>query len=170
MQGRCRGFSLFELLVVILIVGLTVSATTLSIRTEGPEDAIRLEALRFNQLVELLLEEAILRGEDFGIEFKPRSYRFVRFREGKWITIDNDKLLRPREMPQDIELDLAVEQTDIIIRESEDDAEASKPQVFVLSSGEITPEFSVAFFIPTNVTRYVVTGRFDGKHYAELED
>ncbi len=172
-----RGFSLFELMVVIVIVGLMFSFTTLNLRPDTPEELIRDEARRFNQLLGLLLDEAVLRGEDFGIEFKPRSYQFARLdNENRWVAVDNDRILRPRELPDEMEIDLTVEQTEIVLQQAtsteitETEIEVLEPQVFALSSGEFTPEFSAAFFYPTLAERYLVTGRFDGQHNAKAED
>lgn len=169
-----RGFSLLELMVVIVIVAMLFTFVTLSIRNESPEDQIKEEALRFNRLLQLLIEESILKGEDYGIEFSPTEYRFLYLNEdSQWAPIEKDKLYRLRELPQDMELELAVEQTDIVIAAKEDDSLGSKkikPQVFILSSGEITPEFELQFTIPTVTSRYIVSGAFDGKHIAELTE
>ena len=64
-----RGFTLIELLVVIVIVAILFTYTTLAIRGNSPEDAIKEEAHRLERLIELALEESILRGEEYGIEF-----------------------------------------------------------------------------------------------------
>ena len=70
-----------------------------------------------------------------------------------------------------MELELAVEDTSIVFGDDsagEDDSESLKPQVFVLSSGEITPEFELQFFYPMLLTRYAVRASFDGKHSTAL--
>jgi len=165
------GFSLLELMVVIVIVAMLFTFTALSIRSDSPEDLIKQEALRFNRLLQLLMEESILKGEDYGIEFGPTEYRFLQLdEENGWTPIEKDKLYRLRELPQEMELELAVEQTDIVIANSAGGLgeEKIKPQVFILSSGEITPEFELQFTIPTVTSRYIVRGSFDGKHVAEL--
>lgn len=166
-----RGFTLLELMVVIVIVAMLFTFVALSIRTQDPVEGIKQEALRFNRLVQLLLEEAILKGEDYGIEFGINEYRFTRLENNIWTVISDDRILRLRELPQDMELDLALEQTDVVIDQpdEEDEDDNINPQVFILSSGEITPEFSVQFYIPTIATRYRVSGTFDGRHFAEIE-
>jgi hypothetical protein len=42
--------------------------------------------------------------------------------------------------------------------------------VFLLSSGEITPEFSVRLVMPGVETSYVVWGTINGEHKAEISD
>ncbi len=170
-----HGFTLLELMVVVVIAALLFTFVALSINPNTAEDNLKLEARRFNHLLQLLLDEAILKGEDYGIEFAPREYRFLRLQQNKWTPIENDKILRKRELPEEMEMELAVENTDIVIDKTgidgeKDDRDAIKPQVFVLSSGEITPEFELQFYYPTLATRYAVRAQFDGKHnIAQLE-
>ena len=72
-----KGFSLLELLVVIVIISILFTFTTLAIRGTSPEELLQTEALRLDRLLQLALEEAILKGEEYGVEFKPGSYRFL---------------------------------------------------------------------------------------------
>lgn len=151
---------------VVVIAALLFSFVTLGINTNATQDNMKDEALRFNRLLQLLLEEAVLKGEDYGIEITPREYRFLRLENNRWLPIENDRILRQRSLPEEMELELAVEDTDIVIERGDDDDKqnAIKPQVFILSSGEITPEFELQFYYPAITERYSVTARFDGRH------
>lgn len=177
--SRAHGFTLLELLIVIVIVAILFSFVSLNIRSTTPEDIIKEEANRLQRLIQLVLEEAVLKNQEYGLEFKANSYRFLVYNESQWQTINGDKLLRQRELPEDMEIELAIEQTDIIIgdttetsdEESEDDEkEKAKPQVFLLSSEEITPEFSARFSLRGIETSYIVTGYIDGKQEVKLSD
>ena len=173
---RCHfqhGFTLLELMVVVVIAALLFTFVALSINPNTAEDNLKQEALRFNRLLQLLLEEAVLKGEDYGIEFAPREYRFLRLEQNQWTPIENDKILRKRKLPEEMEMDLAVENTSIVIDNTgidgeKDNRDAIKPQVFVLSSGEITPELELQLYYPTLATRYAVRAQFDGKHSTTL--
>ncbi len=166
-----KGFTLLELMVVIVIVAMLFTFVALTIRTTAPEDLIKQEALRFDRLLQLILEESVLKNADYGIEFGTDGYRFLQYDDDKWSPITGDRVLRTRTLSNDMELELALEATDIEIHpvdpatiENKDDI---KPQIYILSSSEITPEFELQFFIPTVSTRYRVTGEFNGKHHAE---
>ncbi len=164
---RQRGFTLLELMVVVVIAALLFAFVALSLNPQSAEDHLKQEALRFHRLLQLLLDEAVLKGEDYGIEIAMREYRFLRLTNNRWTPIEGDKVLRQRELPQEMEMELAVENTDIIIDtgtqdDDEDKRERIKPQVFILSSGEITPEFSLQFYYPTLPDRYQVNASFDG--------
>ena len=185
-----QGFSLLELLVVIVIISILFTFTTLAIRGTSPEELIQTEAQRLDRLLQLASEEAILRGMEYGLEFKTSSYRFLIYTEGSWLPLEADKLLRERLLPQNMEIELMIDAVDVVIEESEEEPEEQtlqtsdteageneelekeqiKPQVFLLSSGEITPAFSVRIFMPDVETSYLVSGTLNGEHWSEISD
>ena len=169
-----KGFSLLELLVVIVIIAILFTFTTLAIRGTSPEELIQTEAKRLDRLVQLALEEAILKGNEYGVEFSPDSYRFLLYIENTWQPLDADKLLRTRQLPENMEFELEIEQIDVLIEEDsntdEEDEDKPRPQVFLLSSGEITPEFSVRLVMPGIDTSYIVSGTINGEHKAEISE
>ena len=178
-SSRANGFTLLELLVVVVIVSILFSFLMLSIRSNSPEDLIKEEAHRLNQLLQLALEEAVLRNTEYGLLFNAHGYQFLQLNENNWQTVDADKLLRKRELPLEMEIELAVEQTDIIIADAPEDPEENdnekteekiKPQVFLMSSEEITPEFSARFTIPGVKTSYIVNATINGKHTVSISD
>lgn len=167
-------------MIVIVIVAILFSFATLSIRTSSPEELIKTEAQRLHRLIQLALEEAVMKNTEYGIEFAQNGYRFLSFNGNQWQAID-DKLLRQRELPNEMEIELSVEQLDIVIGEApvnndeeideeEEDKKKPKPQVFLLSSEEITPEFSARFTLHGIETSYVVAGTADGKNKVEQSD
>ncbi len=170
-----HGFSLLELLVVIVIIAILFTFTTLAIRGTSPEELLETEAQRLDQLLQLALEEAILRGMEYGLEFTPNSYRFLLYIENTWQPLESDRLLRERQLPENMEFELEIEQIDVLIDETErkdddDDKASPRPQVFLLSSGEITPEFSVRLVMPGVATSYLLTAKANGEHEAEKSD
>lgn len=188
--SREKGFTLLELLAVVVIIAILFTYTTLAIRSDSPEDIIKKEAQRMERLIQLALEESILRGEEYGIEIFLDGYRFLRFNitENQWLPLSDDRILRERELPLDMELEMSLEDTEIVIdlasdpmseqkldldddsdKEDGDEKEA-KPQIFLLSSGEITPEFDVRFYILGVEASYFVKGSFDGTLKSELSD
>lgn len=182
------GFSLLELLVVVVVVAILFTYTTLAIRSDAPEDLLQEEALRLERLVQLALDEAILRGEEYAIEMHQNGYRFLRFTANQWQPLTGDKVLRQRDLPIDMELEMRLEETEIVIEPSTgkkatadnesneqtdnepNEREKLEPQIFLLSSGEITPEFSIRFYILGVETSYIVTGLFDGTLSSQQSD
>ena len=196
--GQQSGFTLLELLVVVVIVAILFTYTTLAIRSNSPEDFIKEEAFRLERLIQLALEESILRGEEYGIEIYLDGYRFLHLTENQWQPLAEDKILRERELPLEMELEMRIEETDIEIGkttavkkymsetsdleafmadttlgddENEDEPEnTTEPQIYLLSSGEITPEFDIRFYILGVETSYLVKGTFDGALKTEKSD
>ncbi|VAW51405.1 hypothetical protein MNBD_GAMMA06-665 [hydrothermal vent metagenome] len=196
-SSRTNGFTLLELLVVVVIVAILFTYTTLAIRSDSPEDIIKKEAQRMERLIQLALEESILRGEEYGLEVALDGYRFLRFTRNQWQPLTGDKILRARELPLDMELEMRLEETEIVIdmaagsglgkkfdiggnlssnssdnqnNKEEEKKKAIKPQIYLLSSGEITPEFDVRFYILGIETSYFVKGAFDGSLKTEISD
>ncbi|MDT8283864.1 MAG: type II secretion system minor pseudopilin GspH [Gammaproteobacteria bacterium] len=179
---QLRGFTLLELLVVVVIAAILFTYTTLAIRSDSPADIIKNEAQRFERLVQLALEEAILRGEEYAIEVHLNSYRFLRASEDQWRPVTDDKILRDRQLPLDMALEMQLEETEIVItpgdtaaleadQESDDNKKTkAEPQVYLLSSGEITPEFDVRFYILGVKISYDVKGHFDGSLTTKISD
>ncbi len=184
-----RGFTLIELLVVIVIVAILFTYTTLAIRGNSPEDAIKEEAHRLERLIELALEESILRGEEYGIEFFTDGYRFLHHVETQWEPLQ-DSILRERELPEKMEIETRLEDSPIVVDLSseplsddkvelddsdeakEDDSATEKifPHIYLLSSGEIAPDFDVRFYIPGVELNYIVKGLFDGTLSTDISD
>ncbi len=184
-----RGFTLIELLVVIVIVAILFTYTTLAIRGNSPEDAIKEEAHRLERLIELALEESILRGEEYGIEFFTDGYRFLHHVETQWEPLQ-DSILRERELPEKMEIETRLDDSPIVVDLSSeplsdnkvelDDSDEAKeedsvtekifPHIYLLSSGEIAPDFDVRFYIPGVELSYIVKGLFDGTLSTEISD
>lgn len=84
-----KGFSLIELLVVVLVIGLMVSVASLSVsRSTGLE--LRDQAASFANTASLIVEESILNGTQWGVIFdreegdNSTSYRWLILAEGRW--------------------------------------------------------------------------------------
>ncbi|MDT8451203.1 MAG: type II secretion system minor pseudopilin GspH [Gammaproteobacteria bacterium] len=175
-SSRVNGFTLLELMIVLVIVSILFTFVSFTIRGHSPEESMAEEARRLDRLVQLVLEEAVLKNTEYGLEFKRHSYRFLSYEDEQWRAVSGDRLLRERQLPNEMEIELAIEQLDVVIGEpseqndSERTEEELKPQVFLLSSEEITPEFTVYFSIRGIATGYQVSGSIDGKHEARQSD
>jgi len=152
------GFTLIEVLVVVVIIGIVSSVVLISLGAIGDDRDLEREARRIASLVELAADEAELQGRDFGIEFLRGGYRFVEYDPyfNSWAEVVGDDLLRPRSLPENVELALAIEDRRIELNErpaetgnkddeEEDDdrdnplVENYAPHSMILSNGDLSP-------------------------------
>jgi general secretion pathway protein H len=95
-----RGFTLIEVLVVMLIMGLIVGLASAIVR---PDDRglLRVEADRLAQLLDLAASEARLTGNPMAWTADATGYRFWRERpDGEWTEARDSDLLRARTLPR----------------------------------------------------------------------
>lgn len=161
-----RGFSLLELLVVVTIIGIMAGAAVLSMGILGSDREIEREALRLSSLVELLREEALMQGRDFGVLFAEGGYRFYIYDHAgsAWLEPENDRLLRERALPEELLLALIMEGRELTLARLFDAGvlENPRPQVMIFSSGEITP-FEAAIRRDGSTARFVIEAQINGQ-------
>ena len=68
---RNRGFTLVEILVVVVIMAVVISLAVLSIGVTGRDSQLDEETRRIEGLVDILHERALLEGRDFGLRIEP---------------------------------------------------------------------------------------------------
>ncbi len=91
-----HGFTLLELLVVLVIAGILLGLVTLN-AMPGERQALQSEAQRVALLLQLARDEAIVRNRPIAFEAEPDRYRFL-IRDGnQWQPLTQDDMLRERE-------------------------------------------------------------------------
>jgi general secretion pathway protein H len=93
---RVSGFTLVELMVVMVIIGITLGLATLN-AMPSPRQDLQKEAQRIALLLQLARDEAIVRNRLVSFEADPQRYRFLVRNETRWDPVTNDDLLRERE-------------------------------------------------------------------------
>lgn len=151
---RARGFTLIEILVVVVIIATIVGTVVLSMGLVGDDRELETERNRLASLIDVAQDEAMMQGREFGLEFMRSSYRFVEFDPltFQWAEVPYDELFRLRYLPEGMEFDLYVEDKRIVLdldpqqfSDPEEKADMNSddndyaPHVFVFSSGESTP-------------------------------
>jgi general secretion pathway protein H len=94
-RQRPAGFTLIEMLVVIVLAGILISIVTISV-TPDPRQKLLREAERIGQLMSLAADEARIRQLPIVWEADLRSYRFVAEVGGERRLLSEDDLLRER--------------------------------------------------------------------------
>jgi general secretion pathway protein H len=165
------GFTLVEILVVIVIVGTMLSIAMLSFSLAGDDRELKSESRRFAALAEVALDEATMQGREFGIELMTAGYRFVEYDAltGRWAEVPGDDTLRLRALPETLEFELFIEDKRIKLDNDpatfEDPEENSTlsanysyaPHLLVYSSGDTTP-FELHVYRDLDDLRVVLRG------------
>lgn len=91
------GFTLLELLLVLVIAGITLGAVAFN-ALPGPQQSLQREAQRLALLMQLARDEAIVRNQPIAFEaVGDGGYRFVVRNGNEWAPIEHDDMLRARD-------------------------------------------------------------------------
>jgi len=157
-RRSAAGFTLLELLTVILIIGIIVSFAGLSVGVHGSR-VVQDEAERLQGLIRIAGEEAILQGQELAVEFERQRYRFLILApNGTWVPLENDNALRERSLPEALHTRLTVEGAEVRY-----DDPKNFPRVFILSSGELTPFVLTLNLEGEEEETYRLEGQINGK-------
>ena len=155
-----QGFTLIEVMLVIVLIGVMVSAIQFSFSGNKPEQLLEQNSARFAGIFDVAAEYGLLNNVELGLFIEENSYQFLGYDGTSWSPIANNPLFEVYTLPEGIEItlqldDLPIEEallfdSSVLINEDEEDDFTEKekkktiPQVYMLSGGDITP-FSLTF-------------------------
>jgi len=91
-----RGFTLLELLVVMVIAGIMLGMVSFN-AMPSERQVLQHDAQRIALLLQLARDEAIVRNRPIAFEAEADRYRFLLYDENVWQILKQDDLLRERE-------------------------------------------------------------------------
>lgn len=181
-----HGFTLIEILLVLVLLSLTAVAVITTLPT-NQKDLSKQYAQSFFQRLQLLNEEAVLSGKDFGVRVDEAksTYVLLSLTQDGWQPLELKQIPSETKLEDDIALQLELgggawdddnrlfEPGSLFDEDmfAEEDDEKNKkvkpPQVFVFSSAELTP-FTLSFF-PENGDTLNDGWRIIGKETGEIK-
>ncbi|MGD8313053.1 MAG: type II secretion system minor pseudopilin GspH [Gammaproteobacteria bacterium] len=169
-RRQCTGFTLLELMVVLVLIGIIFSFAMLSLGGDDVAELMEQETRRLVTLLDMASDEAVMRGEELAVHFTDAGYSFMALRQDRWTELAGDRLLKPRVLPAGIALELEIEEEPPLLGESEEEEDDTPvPQVYILSSGEMTP-FTMTLYSGQSVMRYYLTASVLGNLTWEAEE
>ena len=161
------GFTLLEMLVVVVIVGIVFTFIQLNLG-QNQSRQVEAEARRLFRLMQLASEESVLESKEMGLRLSDTEYNFFIWNADNrsWAPITEDKVFHPESFDPDTEVALFMEGDAVKMAsdpnsEKENDEEANSPQILFLSSGEISP-FQLELYGAYEKDKYKMTGSFTG--------
>ena len=152
--GHQLGFTLIELMLVVLIIGLTSTIVMMTVDDSGQKKTVKRAGHKIAALAGIALDKAVLSGRDFGMVFTKDTYHFVELLEKRWQPAQDEVLKEQKleniAMMTEIDgFEWLPDQTDYSssalfserdVDEVLDEKEKPHiPQLLILSSGEMTP-------------------------------
>ncbi len=158
-----QGFTLIELMVVILIASMLVTFASLSI-SNSADKQLETEAKRFVSLVKFAADEAIMNSREIILTIEKQKYSFMEPGIGG-ILVDigeNDSIFRARELADHMSISGEIAGEVIVFEEKKDKSvQADYAKIGIFSSGEMTP-FEITFTQSDGVA-YSMAGDYSGK-------
>jgi general secretion pathway protein H len=115
---RNRGFTLVEILVVVVIMAVVISLAVLSIGVTGHDAQLDDESRRIDGLLGLLHERALLEGRDFGMVLEPDAYGFEVYdvNRDRWFPFDQEREFRHRSLPKGLAFQLELDSQVVVLK------------------------------------------------------
>ncbi|WGW01824.1 type II secretion system minor pseudopilin GspH [Vibrio sp. YMD68] len=163
MKYKQQGFTLLEILLVLVVISMGV-VTTLSALPDNSQDNAKQQAQALFQRLQLINDEAILSGKDFGLRVDETRSRYIwmGIENGQWKPVALDTIPEETELTEEgvsIEMTLGGDAwndkdrlfqpgslfDEEMFADLETDNKPLPPQIFLFSSGEVTP-VSIALY------------------------
>ncbi len=168
-QHSSAGFTLLEVMLVLLLIGLSAGYVMFNAFGASQADLLKDQAQRMQVIVDMASDYAVLNQQQLGvrIEENDNAYYFVYLDENdKWQRVEDENIYATHTLPEQFSMSLNLDDLpwdvedrlfdrelfDENLSVSEDGVEIGNeeeeqlppPQILIMSSGEITP-FTLSF-------------------------
>ena len=154
-----RGFTLLEIMVVVVIIAILTTIGVMSIGVLGGDRQRTAEVERFEDVAATAMQEAGLEGRDFGVRIQQTSYEVFVYspRRNRWEVVPSDRLYAVHTLPPGISFGLTLEgrevrldeqppaagdvvDSDTKVQTTQDRSHVDpKPQLIFYASGDVSP-------------------------------
>ncbi|WP_131781721.1 type II secretion system minor pseudopilin GspH [Legionella gresilensis] len=145
-----RGFTLIEILVVILIIGIIASVALFAFGDFGTSRRIKLTAEQFSAYLKLVQQRAILEMVTLGVTINNEGYETYRHSNNSWQSMPKNSLIFHRFFPKDTVITLKAQLKNNI-----------GPNIIITPSGSMT-EFTLIFGTSAEPNIITLIGKHNG--------
>ena len=128
-----KGFTLIEILVVLLIVTILAGVTIARLPTFSRNADFETETRRLQLLFNMARQESILDSTEFGFRLTDDGYKFLKFDDGSQSWKDAESPFQVRLLPDELRLVIEADSKGFSFLGE------NLPPILILSSGENTP-------------------------------
>lgn len=141
-RPRTTGFTLIEILVVLVVVSMLVALATFTLGGNSQRRDLDNEAEQVFLLMQTVSEQAVLNNTEFGLVMEEDQYQFLAFdqQSGTWKP-SQERLFRQRALPEWLIVTKYIENDAPRLARGSEGSENGQPvpDVVLFSSGETTP-------------------------------
>lgn len=158
MKQQLQGFSLLEMMIVILIIGIGAATIRVAIGQPDPLEPLEKNAYEFSGWLNSYTDQALFSNQEKGVMFTKTEVALLDWREGDelegeeeivWEKVDTFKFPTGSNVVVELILDIESEQwVNLETRLPEDDVlnqDPLEPQVIIFPSEEYQPSFHLVF-------------------------
>ena len=171
MTGRSRfiagsrateGFTLIEILVVLVIIAVMTSAALYRITVTGVDRGLDIEGDRLCDVIAAATQQSGLEGRDLGLRFLPDQYEVVAYSAftNEWRPLADDRSYERHSLPAGVHLSLEVEGKVTVLKPPAD-KDPVLPQMIVSAAGD-TSSYRVVLSREGSENTFTVEGMTDG--------
>lgn len=168
-NSRTRGFTLLEVMLVLLLMGLAVGYVMFNAFGVSHVDSLKQQAQRLQVIVDMASDYAVLNQQQLGVRIEEdrSEYYFAYLDEtDEWQRIEGEEIYAPHTLPESYTFTLNLDDLPWDVEDqlfdrdlfdetlsvsndgvdigNEEERKLPPPQIMIMSSGEVTP-FTLSF-------------------------
>lgn len=145
-----KGFTLIEILIVIVIIGITVGFALISFGDFGQGRSVLFSAEQLANTLQLAQQQAILEANTLGLRIDNNGYQILKFQE-RWKPISNKGIFKVIHFPKNTLVNLKTTNHPPI----------GTPSIILYASGDMTP-FTLILGTPQEHVIATIKGHHNG--------
>lgn len=146
-----RGFTLIEIMIVIVIIGITVGFALIAFGDFGEGKRIQFAAEQLVNNMRLAQQQAILETSTLGLRIDSKSYQILQLQGSQWSPMSSKGIFKTTYFPNNT----------VITLNSHYRSSIGTPPIIITASGDMTP-FTLSFGSTKETQLVILTGRRNG--------